>query len=106
MILVIVERQQRATEQGDLALLLADVAPHLHDAVRASFADMQGSARDVRSQIGQVAIELQRADVAAVVFHTRLTGRRIRDSRQVVIFDGTVRWIVQRRQGRWLITDM
>jgi hypothetical protein len=106
MILVIIERQQRATEQGDLELLLADVAPHLHDAVRASFADMQSSASDVQSQIGQVTIELQRADVAAVAFHTRLTGRRIRDRRQVVIFDGTVRWIVQRRQDRWLITDM
>jgi hypothetical protein len=106
MILVIIERQQRATEQGDLELLLADVAPHLHDAVRASFADMQGSASDVQSRIGQVTIELQRADVAAVAFHTRLTGRRIRDKRQVVIFDGTVRWTVQRRQDRWLITDM
>jgi hypothetical protein len=102
----IVERQHRATETGDLALLLQDVAPELHEGVRASFRDMQESARNIQSEISRVTVEFREAGVARVAFDTKLTGRRIKDGRTVTIFDGRVVWALERRSGRWLITVM
>jgi hypothetical protein len=102
----IVERQRRATEAGDLTLLLADVAPELHDDVRASFRDMQASARDVRSEVGTVTVEFPARDLAIVAFNARLTARRVRDGRAVTIHDGPVTWDLERRAGRWLITGL
>jgi eukaryotic-like serine/threonine-protein kinase len=102
----IVERQRRGTEAGDLVLLLEDVAPELHDGVRASFRDMQASAREVRSEVGVVTIDFTARGAATVAFHARLTGRRVRDGRAVTIHDGPVTWDLERRAGRWLITGL
>jgi hypothetical protein len=105
-ILAIVERQRRATEAGDLDLLLQDVAPELHEAVRTSFHEMARSAREIRSKVTRVGVELAGADSAKVAFHTLLTGVRIKDGRAVTIYDGQVVWRVERRAGRWLICEM
>lgn len=105
-ILAIVERQRRATVAGDLDLLLRDVAPELHEAVRTSFHRMEQSAREIRSTVTRVSVELAGADSAKVAFHARLTGVRIKDGRAVTIYDGQVVWRVERRNGRWLICEM
>jgi len=99
----IVERQRRGTETADLTLLLADVAPALHDDVRDGVADMESTARDVTSQISDIRIALRDATHATVSFHTVLTGIRKRDERRVTIYDGAVRWTLERSADRWLI---
>jgi hypothetical protein len=99
----IVDRQRRATVENNIELLLRDVAPELHAELRRSFQDMHATARDIASRITNVDIEFDDEQHASVTFHARITAVRRRDNRSVVIHDGPVEWLLERRGQQWLI---
>lgn len=105
-ILEIIERQHRATETGDVELLLQDVAPERHPEVRKSFGEMHASAREIKSEITRIEISFRPGSRVAVEFHARLTGKRISDGRAVTIYNGQVTWVLERRDEDWLIVDL
>jgi hypothetical protein len=101
----IIERQRMATEQADLDLLLEDVAPELHAALRESFAEMQKTARSVQSRITSIEVEFESPTQAIVTFRARVSGERTTDGRRVSIYDGEVEWELAWMNNRWLIVD-
>ncbi|CAN5777743.1 hypothetical protein BH23GEM9_BH23GEM9_25990 [soil metagenome] len=101
----IVERQRRATVDGNLELLLRDVAPELHEDLRRQFEEMHSTARNIASVITNTRVEFENEHSAAVSFRARITAVRRRDNRAVTIYDGDVVWELQRRGQQWLIVS-
>ncbi len=105
-IAAVVERQRRATETGDLALFLRDLAPDLHEESRDNLRELHEAVDSVRSVVRQVRVEFADAETATARVQVVLSVQRPRQKRWVTAFDGWVVWELSRIGGRWVITDV
>lgn len=98
----IIERQRQAVEQGDRALFLRDIHPDLRDEATEIFDDGYAGARNIRSTIRNVSIELLEPDHAFVSFDVTLSFIVRSDGRSEQQ-SATEQWDVIREGGRWWI---
>jgi hypothetical protein len=101
----ILDRQRRATQSGDIDLLLLDVDSRLHRDIRRAFTGMHRDASDVTSEITNRTVRFISPDTARVSFHAVITGTRRNDRRRITITDRIVVWQLSRSSGRWLIVS-
>jgi hypothetical protein len=101
----ILDRQRRATESGDVDLLLRDVDSRLHRDVRRAFTGMHRDASHVKSEITNRTVRFTADDSAQVSFHAVITATRRGDRQRITITDRIVVWRLARSDGRWQIVS-
>ncbi len=106
----LVDRQRRATENGDEALFRRDLSADLARVHAPSLAQLHRSWAGISSEVTNLAIELPPIgapdpDLARVDFHTRIWATPRSGGMRQLIEDTHVYWVVRRTDRGWIVVE-